>query len=234
MTWGGRRATRALAWAWANLPHVCAICHEPITAGPGARLRDGRRDPMRASVDHTLARSRGGSDSPANLRLAHLSCNAAKGSRPAHPTHAVDSREWFGLDTTQPTTTLPRMVVLLCGPPGSGKTTRATQIAATDHLTVYDYDDPQWQGKAGAFTSALSSIGDDPHARAVVIRTGATRTARATASALIRPTTTEVLAVDATTCKQRVISRARKRPPIRHQLAAIEAWWRDYQPDPSF
>ena len=79
--YGGARASRLLAWAWANLPHTCVICRQPITAGPGARLADGKRDPMRASVEHRLARSRGGSDLTGNLGLAHLSCNSRKGAK---------------------------------------------------------------------------------------------------------------------------------------------------------
>ncbi|MFR1472711.1 MAG: HNH endonuclease [Actinomyces urogenitalis] len=231
--WAGHHAQRILALLWRNAPHVCSICHEPITAGPGARLRDGSRDPMRASVDHTLARSRGGSDHLGNLRLAHLSCNAAKGARTTEPAPVVDGRHWFGVDTTPtPRHPGPRMVILLCGPPGSGKTTRATQLAGEHGLDVYDLDDPQWQGRTGALTSALSRIGDDPHARAVVIRAGATRTARARARLLIRPTAVQVLAVDADTCKRRVIERGRDRPPIRQQLAAVASWWQAYEPDP--
>lgn len=94
--WSGRYAQRLLAWAWANLPHVCSICAQPITAGPGARLADGSRDPHRASVEHTLARSRGGTDHLSNLRLAHLDCNSAKGARISAPNRRVsDHREWF-------------------------------------------------------------------------------------------------------------------------------------------
>lgn len=95
--WSGHYAQRVLAWLWSTSPHLCSLCGQPITAGPGARLADGRRDPMRASVDHTLARSRGGTDSPANLRLAHLSCNSAKGARAAtsRARRVIDQRAFF-------------------------------------------------------------------------------------------------------------------------------------------
>ena len=82
---------------WEQAPHVCSLCGQPITAGPGARLPDGRRDPHRASVDHTLARSRGGTDWAGNLRLAHLDCNSAKGNRPraSSSRRRVDGRDFF-------------------------------------------------------------------------------------------------------------------------------------------
>lgn len=38
-------------------------------------------DPMRASVDHIVPRSRGGSDDPVNLQLTHLWCNQVKSDR---------------------------------------------------------------------------------------------------------------------------------------------------------
>lgn len=66
-----------------------------------------------------------------------------------------------------------RTVVLLCGPPGAGKTT----AAQASGMQVFDRDDPQWTSDR-EFTAALDRLGGTPHARAVVIRSGATSTAR--------------------------------------------------------
>jgi len=38
-------------------------------------------DPMSASLDHVVPLSKGGAHTPANVRLAHVSCNVAKGDR---------------------------------------------------------------------------------------------------------------------------------------------------------
>lgn len=58
---------------------VCQICHEPV---------DRELDPqdrMAATLDHVVPRSLTlfPDDSPANLRLAHRSCNSRRGNRAA-------------------------------------------------------------------------------------------------------------------------------------------------------
>jgi hypothetical protein len=124
-----------------------------------------------------------------------------------------------------------RTVVLICGPPGAGKTTLAHQLAAAQGLTVYDRDDPLWAGERH-FRAALALLGRNPTARAAVIRAGATRSARARAAALIGATDIKILAVSADECRRRVIARG-PRAKIRTatQLAAINRWWTSFQPD---
>ncbi len=53
----------------------CAICGE--TVDMAAR----NPDPFRASIDHKLPRSRGGTNDPQNLQLTHLWCNQVKSDR---------------------------------------------------------------------------------------------------------------------------------------------------------
>jgi 5-methylcytosine-specific restriction endonuclease McrA len=49
----------------------------------GGRVSRSRQhpDPLCASLDHVVPVSRGGTNDPSNLRLAHLRCNCAKGDR---------------------------------------------------------------------------------------------------------------------------------------------------------
>lgn len=54
----------------------CSICGEPVDMTLGRN--DGRACP---SIDHVIPRSRGGTDAPLNLALAHLSCNCRKSDR---------------------------------------------------------------------------------------------------------------------------------------------------------
>lgn len=97
-----------------------------------------------------------------------------------------------------------RKVVLLCGPPGAGKST----AAAASGLAVFDRDHPQWESEA-QFRRALGALGQRRGAQAVVIRAGATSSARAKAAALIDATHTFVLLAPLPVLEQRIRARAR-------------------------
>jgi hypothetical protein len=64
-----RRFTRAFRQELFEADPTCALCHQQITS-----LDD-------ATVDHTIPYSFGGETSPANGRLVHRYCNAARGNR---------------------------------------------------------------------------------------------------------------------------------------------------------
>lgn len=119
-----------------------------------------------------------------------------------------------------------RRVVLVCGPPGAGKTT----WARASGLTVYDLDDPQWRGEHH-FRHHIARLAVDPHAQAAVIRTGATRQARAIAARMIGATETLILDVPADIAKQRVRARApRPGSPTAELLQVVDTWWARYEP----
>lgn len=97
-----------------------------------------------------------------------------------------------------------RVVVLLCGPPGAGKTT----AARASGLEVFDRDDDRWAGERD-FTEALARLNYRRDARAVVIRSGATASARRRAAALIGATHTFVITGDRQELARRVARRNR-------------------------
>lgn len=127
---------------------------------------------------------------------------------------------------------LERTVLLVCGPPGAGKTTTARDLAASLGLTVYDLDDPHWHQSEAMFRAGIRHLRYDPEARAVVIRAGAHLDARRTWARTIGATNTHTMATSYDLCRSRILTRNRTRPPIAHQLAALAQWWATYEPDP--
>ncbi|GAB6938350.1 hypothetical protein JCM11754A_18760 [Isoptericola variabilis] len=116
---------------------------------------------------------------------------------------------------------MPRLVVLLFGPPGAGKSTLAHELAAQLGLQVLDRDDHQWRSER-QFRAMLRTVGADPNASAVVIRTGASSTARAKAQQLVRATHGYLLDPGYDVCAQRV--RARRRQ-VADSLRGVAAWY---------
>ena len=111
-----------------------------------------------------------------------------------------------------------RRVVLLCGPPGAGKTT----AARASGLPVFDRDDEQWTSEA-QFREALRAIGATPGARAVVIRAGASSSARRKAAEMIGATHTFLMTQTRDELVRRI--RHRGRGDALGTLRGIDRWF---------
>lgn len=119
-----------------------------------------------------------------------------------------------------------RRVLLICGPPGAGKTT----LARSTGLTVYDFDDAEWHGSDHLFRNALRKLAADPDAQAVVIRGAPSLDARSKAARMCGATEVRVLEVAQETCVARIVARKQVSQPVRRQIAAVATWWDRYEP----
>ena len=66
---------------WASQSGLCALCGEPMMRNRFEAPHSRIWEKQRATIDHIIPCSKGGTDARDNLQLAHAHCNKVKGNK---------------------------------------------------------------------------------------------------------------------------------------------------------
>jgi len=120
-----------------------------------------------------------------------------------------------------------RNVTLICGPPGSGKTTLGLHLHP-ETLDIGEMPAGTPRERMRLFGLIAYRVGRSPHANVAVIRGAPTAAERQHQQKLCRPSRTVVMLTDADECHRRIAARNRHGIDGRDlagQHDAVDAWW---------
>ena len=66
---------------WDAQSGLCALCQKPMLRNRFEAAHARIWAKQRATIDHIIPQSKGGTDAPENLQLAHARCNKIKGNK---------------------------------------------------------------------------------------------------------------------------------------------------------
>lgn len=209
-----RRRAAMLASANADPSTRCAMpgCGRTLAEHPNTK--SGKRPTW--TVDHVRP-----GDPLSPLRLAVSSCNFAAGARLGNERRRRlrTSVDWTGAEA--PTrTTGDRDVVLIVGPPGGGKSTKAQELAAAGYCHL---EREMFQSDS-MFRSAAVTASRRPGARVAVVRCCFDPNERTEWASLLGTTRIIVCDPGESEAKRRVA--ARRRPTWRGEIKSVSRWYR--------
>jgi 5-methylcytosine-specific restriction protein A len=233
--WKGQRGTRqerGYGAAWDRL-RKAFIKAEPLCRSCAAKGRTHPAD----EVDHIIPKANGGTDEWDNLQPLCRECHAEKSSAEGHAGKSPEAkRNAYGIPQGMKPSAVP--VILIAGPPGSGKTTHAHAIARQGD-TIIDLDDIVERICGHRWTSDIPTVGKalaerdailcGLHAkrgnRVILIVTGKTPDERtAWMQALGQRARLHVMQTGAAECIRRIKADPARAHSAARQIEAVKAW----------
>lgn len=220
-------AQRGYGYRWQQL-RVQQLNREPLCAEceRSGRVRSATQ------VDHIKPKHKGGTDDPENLQSLCEPCHRRKTGMETSP----DGPKTRGKAVAP--------VSLVCGPPGSGKTSFVRQRARWGDLRV-DFDDimacfsglPVYEKPSALIPFAIAArdavldrlAGKSDVIRAYVIATMPRYKDRA-AMAQRLGAETLILETPAVECLRRIQTDPRRSGKWKKWAALVDAWWTEYEP----
>lgn len=229
----GSRHERGYGAAWERARKI-ALKRDKFLCIPC--LKQGRITPAR-EVDHITPKEQGGTDDQDNLQSICRPCHADKTSAEGRAARQrYEKGEGFGIPKGMKPSSIP--VILIAGPPGSGKTTHAHSIKRDTDIII-DLDDiaeriggQRWTGDLSVVCRALDerdrlllSLHSRHEGRCILIVTAPSPAERkAWMAALGMRARLIVMQVSAAECMRRIKADPARAHAVERQTKAIEGW----------
>lgn len=218
--------------------HLCQPCLAQYRVTPATQ------------VDHIKAKANGGTDDPDNLQSICDACHKRKTIEDQHgerltfgadgwPTgEAEPPRKWgYSIPRGVQPSAIP--VVLVCGPPGAGKTTYVQSVAMSGDVVIdldaykvrvggkpWDTDPLVFRRAVGVRDADIRALRHATGGTCYLIVSAPTKAERREWCVALKKVTVKVIDTDAEECIRRILSDSERLSAASGQVRAVREWWR--------